>query len=209
MSFFSNAIDYFVRGGIFMWPLLVCSVLSIVIGCERILYYRKAFSSTDFVEKFCQLMRELKTEEAMKLAQGAQGNAAKLAEEMLSQDNNKLEGRYESMVYSKTDRYIDAWEKHIGYLEVIIGLSPMLGLLGTITGMINSFNALNDRMNNPLAVTAGIGEALITTVFGLCIAIMGMLIFAYLDSKLKTGTLNINEVADVLVNIYEIKHPKD
>lgn len=64
-------------------------------------------------------------------------------------------------------------EQNLDYLSVVIGLAPMLGLLGTITGMISSFNALNERAQNPMAVTAGIGEALITTVFGLCIAIMG------------------------------------
>ena len=68
---------------------------------------------------------------------------------------------------------------------------------------ISSFNALNERTQNPMAVTAGIGEALITTVFGLCIAIMGMCIHAYLTSKIKTETLNINEVADTLVDIFK------
>ena len=81
--------------------------------------------------------------------------------------------RLESIVYSKADRAIDGMEQNLDYLSVVIGLAPMLGLLGTITGMISSFNALNERAQNPMAVTAGIGEALITTVFGLCIAIMG------------------------------------
>ena len=91
----------------------------------------------------------------------------------------------ESIVYSKADRAIDGMEQNLDYLSVVIGLAPMLGLLGTITGMISSFNALNERAQNPMAVTAGIGEALITTVFGLCIAIMGMCIHAYLSSKVK------------------------
>ena len=111
--------------------------------------------------------------------------------------------RLETIVYTKADRIIDSLEKNINYLSVVIGLSPMLGLLGTITGMISSFNALNERTQNPMAVTAGIGEALITTVFGLCIAIMGMCIHAYLTSKIKTETLNINEVADTLVDIFK------
>ena len=97
-------------------------------------------------------------------------------------------------------------EQNLDYLGVVIGLAPMLGLLGTITGMISSFNALNERAQNPMAVTAGIGEALITTVFGLCIAIMGMCIYAYLSSKVKTASLNINEVASVLVDIVQAKN---
>jgi len=94
-------------------------------------------------------------------------------------------------------------EQHLDYLSVVIGLAPMLGLLGTITGMIGSFNALNERLQNPMAVTAGIGEALITTVFGLSIAILGMCIHAYLSSKVKTASFNLYEVAEALVNTME------
>ena len=130
------------------------------------------------------------------------GEAAAMAKEILDIKGD-LGQRLETIVYTKADRIIDSLEKNINYLNVVIGLSPMLGLLGTITGMISSFNALNERTQNPMAVTAGIGEALITTVFGLCIAIMGMCIHAYLTSKIKTETLNINEVADTLVDIFK------
>lgn len=209
MSIFANAVDYFFRGGPCMWPLLGCSFLALIIGFERLAFYHNAFPSSEFVQKFRELMHDLKTKEALELAKTQKGDAAELARDMLEIEDEDLGVRYEAITYGKTDRYVDQWEKHLNYLEVVIGLSPMLGLLGTITGMISSFNALNDRMNNPLAVTAGIGEALITTVFGLCISILGMLILSYLNSKLKTGTLDINEIADVLVNIYGIKHPHD
>lgn len=191
-----------------MWPLLFCSILALIIGFERILFYRDTISSDDFVVNFRELMNELKTEKALELSKGSKGLAAELAKEMLTMEkpDQCLGIRYEAIVYGKTDRIIDSWEKRLNYLDVIIGLSPMLGLLGTITGMIASFNALNDRLSNPLAVTAGIGEALITTVFGLIISILGMCIHSYLSSKLKDATLGINEVADVLVNIHTIEH---
>ena len=117
-----------------------------------------------------------------------------------------LGNRLESLVYAKADRIIDDLEKNINYLSVVIGLAPMLGLLGTITGMISSFNALNERTQNPMAVTAGIGEALITTVFGLCIAIMGMCIHAYLSGKIKTESLNVYEIASTLTDIIQAKN---
>ena len=104
------------------------------------------------------------------------------------------------------DRIIDSFEKNINYLGVIIGLAPMLGLLGTITGMISSFNALNERAQNPMAVTAGIGEALITTEFGLCIAILGMCIHAWLSNLFKTETLNIYEVSSTLSDIIQARN---
>lgn len=207
MGFFGSAVDYFFRGGPCMWPLLFCSFAAIIVGFERIFYYNQTMSSDSFVTEFRDAMNNLDHDKALTLAKEAKGEVAQMAADMLTKEVDGCLGvRYENIVYGRTDRIIDAWEKHLGYLDVIVGLSPMLGLLGTITGMIASFNALNDRLSNPLAVTAGIGEALITTVFGLIISIIGMCIHSYLSSRLKSATLGVNEVADVLVNIHSLEH---
>lgn len=204
MSIFTGAIDYFLKGGPCMWPLLLCSFGAIVIGVERYLFYKKALSGNEFASAFCRLLNDFNLVGARQLADENKGEAAKMAADIMDIEDD-LGGRLDTIVYTKADRIIDSLEKNINYLNVVIGLSPMLGLLGTITGMISSFNALNERTQNPMAVTSGIGEALITTVFGLCIAIMGMCIHAYLTSKIKTETLNINEVADTLVDIIQAK----
>ena len=204
MSIFTGAIDYFLKGGPCMWPLLLCSFAAIAIGVERYLFYRNALSSNEFASNFCRLLNDFNLVGARQLADENKGEAAKMAADVMDIEDD-LGGRLDTIVYTKADRIIDSLEKNINYLNVVIGLSPMLGLLGTITGMISSFNALNERTQNPMAVTSGIGEALITTVFGLCIAIMGMCIHAYLTSKIKTETLNINEVADTLVDIIQAK----
>lgn len=204
MSIFTGAIDYFLKGGPCMWPLLLCSFAAIAIGVERYLFYKNALSGNEFASNFCRLLNDFNLVGARQLAEENKGEAAKMAADVLDIEDD-LGGRLDTIVYTKADRIIDSLEKNINYLNVVIGLSPMLGLLGTITGMISSFNALNERTQNPMAVTSGIGEALITTVFGLCIAIMGMCIHAYLTSKIKTETLNINEVADTLVDIIQAK----
>ena len=204
MSIFTGAIDYFFKGGPCMWPLLLCSFGAIAIGVERYLFYKNALSGNEFASNFCRLLNDFNLVGARQLADENKGEAAKMAADIMDIEDD-LGGRLDTIVYTKADRIIDSLEKNINYLNVVIGLSPMLGLLGTITGMISSFNALNERTQNPMAVTSGIGEALITTVFGLCIAIMGMCIHAYLTSKIKTETLNINEVADTLVDIIQAK----
>ena len=204
MSIFTGAIDYFLKGGPCMWPLLLCSFAAIAIGVERYLFYKNALSGNEFASNFCRLLNDFNLVGARQLADENKGEAAKMAADVMEIEDD-LGGRLDTIVYTKADRIIDSLEKNINYLNVVIGLSPMLGLLGTITGMISSFNALNERTQNPMAVTSGIGEALITTVFGLCIAIMGMCIHAYLTSKIKTETLNINEVADTLVDIIQAK----
>ena len=204
MSIFTGAIDYFLKCGPCMWPLLLCSFAAIAIGVERYLFYKNALSGNEFASNFCRLLNDFNLVGARQLADENKGEAAKMAADVMDIEDD-LGGRLDTIVYTKADRIIDSLEKNINYLNVVIGLSPMLGLLGTITGMISSFNALNERTQNPMAVTSGIGEALITTVFGLCIAIMGMCIHAYLTSKIKTETLNINEVADTLVDIIQAK----
>ena len=204
MSIFTGAIDYFLKGGPCMWPLLLCSFAAIAIGVERYLFYKNALSGNEFASNFCRLLNDFNLVGARQLADENKGEAAKMAADVMDIEDD-LGGRLDTIVYTKADRIIDSLEKNINYLNVVIGLSPMLGLLGTITGMLSSFNALNERTQNPMAVTSGIGEALITTVFGLCIAIMGMCIHAYLTSKIKTETLNINEVADTLVDIIQAK----
>ena len=204
MSIFTGAIDYFLKGGPCMWPLLLCSFAAIAIGVERYLFYKNALSGNEFASNFCRLLNDFNLVGARQLADENKGEAAKMAADIMDIEDD-LGGRLDTIVYTKADRIIDSLEKNINYLNVVIGLSPMLGLLGTITGMISSFNALNERTQNPMAVTSGIGEALITTVFGLCIAIMGMCIHAYLTSKIKTETLNITEVADTLVDIIQAK----
>lgn len=200
MEFFAVALDYFVQGGACMWPLLACSIAVIVIGVERYLYLKKAISDSVFADSFCSLMDKQEIEMAKELAAQAQGNAAELAQDIFA-SYKTLGKRLESVVYTKVDRYIDSMHQYMNYLSVVIGLAPMLGLLGTITGMIASFHALNERGQNPMAVTAGIAEALITTVFGLCIAIVGMVIHAYLSSKMKAATLDLEEVAGTLSEV--------
>ena len=205
MGIFGSAIDYFIKGGPCMWPLLLCSIGAIAVGVERYLYYKKAVSGVEFVHNFARLMNDFNLVAARDYAGESKGEAAAMAAEILDIKED-MGPRLESIVYAKADRIIDGFEKNINYLGVIIGLAPMLGLLGTITGMISSFNALNERAQNPMSVTAGIGEALITTVFGLCIAILGMCIHAWLSNKIKTETLNIYEVSSILSDIIQAKN---
>ena len=168
MSIFTGAIDYFIKGGPCMWPLLLCSFGAIAIGVERYLFYKNALSGNEFASDFCRLLNDFNIVGARQLAEEHKGEAAKMAADVLDIEDD-LGGRLDTIVYTKADRIIDSLEKNINYLN------------------------------------AGIGEALITTVFGLCIAIMGMCIHAYLTSKIKTETLNINEVADTLVDIIQAK----
>lgn len=200
MSFFTSISDYFVRGGFAMWPLLLCSIACITIAGERFLYYRKAISDNKFIADFCDHINDLDFAEAKQLAENSTGCAAKMAIEALAMRDD-LGKCLESVVFARADRYTEELYKYLNYLSMIVGLSPMLGLLGTITGMMVSFDALSTGGKNPAAITAGISEALITTVFGLCVAIIGICMYAYLNNKVKAASLNIYEIATVITDV--------
>lgn len=197
-------IDYFLRGGLCMWPLLACSFGAVFIGYERYKYYKRTKTGTKFVMDFETIMNKGDLQGARELAAKSKGAGAELCVDVI--DNHSDYGkRLQSIVFFKIDRIIGGFNDHMNMLGVIIGLSPMLGLLGTITGMISSFNALNERSTNPMAVTAGIGEALITTVFGLVISIAAMCIHAYLTRRIKAAELDLDELGSVLVDVLGTK----
>ena len=197
MSLFGAAIDYFVKGGPVMRPLLLCSIATIGIGVERFLYYKQADSGKAFTKQFCNYIENDDWINAKELADGTKGEVAKLATIVMARHGNFE--RLEGFIAARAERAIDKFEKNLGYLGVLVALSPILGLLGTITGMIASFNALNERSTNPMAVTSGIGEALITTVFGLCISIFATLFHAYFTRRMKGIIMDIEEMSNTLL----------
>ncbi len=197
MDFFSVGIDYFVKGGPVMYPLLFCSIAAIAISVERYLFYRQEDSGLQFTKEFCGYIENDDWTAAKRVADGTRGEVARLASLVMAR-HGKFE-RLEEFISVRAERAIDRFEKNLNYLNVIVTLAPVLGLLGTVTGMIGSFHSFNQRLDNPLAVTAGIGEALITTVFGLCISIVAICIYAYFMRRLKLISLNVEEVGNTLL----------
>ena len=88
---------------------------------------------------------------------------------------------------------------HLNYLSMIVTLSPLLGLLGTIAGMISSFQIFNLQAGQPMAITGGIGEALIATAAGLCVAIFALIVHTVFAQKMD-DILTAIEKADAIIS---------
>ena len=86
---------------------------------------------------------------------------------------------------------------YLNYLETIVTLAPLLGLLGTVTGMIGSFSVLSISDGEPFAVTGGVGEALIATATGLCVAIIALVIHTYLTQREDNLVSQMEEIGAV------------
>lgn len=180
-----------------MYPLLLCSIAAIAISVERYLFFKKADSGREFTRQFCDYIEQDNWTDAKALADSTRGEIAKLATVFMSRHGNYE--KLENFVGIKAARAVDKFEQRLDYLNVIVALAPVLGLLGTITGMISSFNNFSKRLDDPLIVTAGIGEALITTVFGLCISIVAICMYAYFNRRLAGITLNVEDMSNTLL----------
>lgn len=171
--------ELFQKGGPVMYLLLLCSLSVAAIAIDRWLFYRRAMAGAeDLIRKIADAARsrllsievEGDNVAAFLLAAGAHaqkgGADVRLAvESAYGEAAMKLRAR-------------------LNYLSMIVTLAPLLGLLGTISGMIDSFNIFSIAADQPLAITAGIGEALIATATGLCVAIFALVVHTVLASRM-------------------------
>ena len=204
MDLLMQTIDYFHKGGLIMYPLLLCSILAITIGVERYLYFRKSDSQTDFANNYCQLLENEDWQSAMSLADKHQGYNAQI---MRSSMKKFTKGTHNIAPYleSESMRAIAHLRYHLSYLGIIVTLAPLLGLLGTILGMISSFSVFDLQAGQPTAITAGIGEALIATATGICVAVIALCIHAYFAQRLDTMITHIEECSSKLIEFTAAK----
>lgn len=84
------------------------------------------------------------------------------------------------------------------YLSVIVTMAPLLGLLGTISGMISAFSVFNVQTSQASAITGGVGEALVATAFGLCVAILALVIHAYFTQRVDRILTDMEECCSLV-----------
>lgn len=197
MNAITETLMYFHKGGLVMWPLLFCSLAVISITIERYLYYKSVDSGTAFTENYCSLLAQNNPEEALKSAVANSGQCAAIITEAKNAD---LHGAaLEGFLESQAGLFIAKLRTKLDYLGIIVTLSPLLGLLGTIIGMIGAFSIFNVQAGAPLAITGGIGEALIATATGLCVAIMSLCAHSYFAHRMDNMITNMEQCFSALI----------
>jgi biopolymer transport protein ExbB len=186
-------IELFYKGGPIMWPILCASVVALTVALERL-----AFA---LMQALRRNRRQL-TEVLLHIGQGDVGGARKAG--ALSGDFvvRALVGALahekafsEAMLHA-ANLELRRYSRGLALLDTIITLAPLLGLLGTVTGMINSFGMLGGaELGAPTAITGGIAEALIATAFGLLVAITALLPFNYLTALEEKARLALQDAA--------------
>lgn len=183
MDLLMQGVEYFHKGGLVMYILLICSIFIITIGIERLLYFMKADSGRAFAQNFYKLMINNKIEEARNLAQNSKGDLASLVDFAFNKMQNKNINLM-MLLEVQSGISISKFRERLYYLNVIVTMAPLLGLLGTIIGMISAFSVFNLEEGQAIAITGGVGEALIATATGLCVAIVSLTIHAYFVQRI-------------------------
>ena len=192
-----NFIHLFNSGGFVMYPLLVLSLITLAIAVERFYYYRnnRKGSKTFFhgvyhaaASKDWDVVRQLCSEFPSALS--------RVIEQGMAHD--KSEAAMKSAFEDRMSMESISFHRYLDYLSAIVTIAPLLGLLGTVTGMIQTFSVL-DNGGGAAAITGGVGEALVATASGLCVAIIAFCFYTYFDHQLDTLVTDTERLCSTVI----------
>ena len=192
---FDAALVMFDRGGPVMWPILICSLIALAVAIERFFAFWK-YNAANFYfrnrqKEILDLTRDGRFNEALAVARAADSPICRIFGSALE---NREAGFQETLV-AASQLELDRLRRGFSVLDTAITVAPMLGILGTVTGIINTFNVLSATgVENPTGATAGIAEALITTAAGLVVAICCLFPFNFFVSQIKRRTTELEQV---------------
>ncbi|MGB1284632.1 MAG: MotA/TolQ/ExbB proton channel family protein [Polaribacter sp.] len=199
----------FIDGGPgFMGIVLVALILGLAIAIERIIYLNMATTNTKkFVARIDDALSSGGVEAAKEVCRNSKGPVASIFYQGLDRVDEGVDAA-EKAVVSYGGVQMGQLEKNVSWLSLFIALAPMLGFMGTVIGMIGAFNNIavaNDI--SPAVVAVGIKVALLTTVFGLIVAIILQIFYNYIVSKIDSIVNNMEDASISLVDLL-VKYKK-
>lgn len=193
---------FFSTGGLFMWPLLACSIVAVTTIFMRAMALRRKNVLPLVIES--EIERLVPGASAERLArivhsdQSALGRIVRAALHHLRAPRNETV----EMVETKARHEVITLEKGLIVLEIITGIAPLLGLIGAVSGLVRVFSALglSSGASNTQSIALGIAEALNATVFGLSIAVPTLIAFSYFSKKVEVMSVEIETLVVELIS---------
>ena len=192
--------DFFLRGGPIMWPLLLCSLTAMTISLERALFWWREQRRRDSgcIDQILAQTESGGFDAAAQLGRASRDPVAQLLAEGLAHRSHGLSEALQMAAQQQLERM----RRGISVLDTIVTVSPLLGILGTVAGVIGAFESLGgQQIQDPAAVrvvTAGIAQALITTAAGLAVAIPSLVVYNGLLSALRRIRIRMEQAATAL-----------
>lgn len=190
-------LDVFQKGGVVMYPLLACSLVSLTLILERGLFWirEKRRADSALLDEVLELARLREYQKIKARAEGAVDYVARVLVCGLVHREYSLSKAMEMAAMEEIKRM----KRYLPVLDTLITAAPLLGILGTVIGIIHSFDMLGQAgIQDPQAVTSGIAQALITTAAGLMIAIFTLFPYNYFMSKVERAGVRIEKYATSL-----------
>jgi biopolymer transport protein ExbB len=193
----------FIDGGPgFMAIVLVCLILGLAVAIERIIYLN--LSTTNSKKLAADVEQALNSggiEAAKDICRNTKGPVASIYYQGLDRADESIEAA-EKAVVAYGGVQMGQLEKNVSWVSLFIALAPMLGFMGTVIGMIGSFNSIEEAGSmDPSLVAGGIKVALLTTVFGLIVAIILQIFYNYIVSKIDSI---VNDMEDASITLIDI-----
>lgn len=198
--------DMIIKGGPIMYPIILCSIIALAIVVERVFHlYRANIDTKKFMDEIANKLRRNKIMESIEMCENTPGPIAHILKAgILKHDRPKEEIKEtieEAGLYE-----VPRLEKNLPVLSTIAHITPLLGLLGTVLGMVRCFQVIQEKSASlypvsPGDLAGGIWQALITTVVGLSIAIPTYVAYNYLVNKVDGFVLDMERSATDLINI--------
>jgi biopolymer transport protein ExbB len=177
----TNIIHIFKKGGPIMWPLLFVSILATATVLERLVFLARVRGKSDrkALFEFLAAVEHGRFDEAIAIGQRTRDFVVQSLAYALAHRDKSLPS---ALLYS-TAQELKRFSRGVPILDTAITIAPLLGLLGTVTGMMSSFSLIGGDLGAPGAITGGIAEALIATAFGLGIAIVSLVPYNFLNNQ--------------------------
>lgn len=193
--------EFFLKGGPVMWPILLCAVAAVAVVGERAFWWLRESAKRDVQrrEKLLAALEHSDVEEGQKVAQGCDDPVVRMIRQSLNHEHESIPVALQMAAGIELERA----GRFLNVLDTLVTLAPLLGLLGTVTGLMRAFLKVGSAELSVVAVTGGIGEALIATACGLLIAIVSLVPLNYFSGKLARLQFELETAAsnvEVLAN---------
>lgn len=200
--------EYLVKGGVLMIPILACSIIALAVFFERAWNLREAKNiPVNLIRRLEEQVRRGQIEEAMAFCRR---NRSPMGRVIMAALKNAGLGReaVKEAVQEVGRREAAYLERYVGVLGTVANVAPLLGLLGTVSGMIKAFTVISVQgVGNPGSLAGGISEALITTAAGLTVAIPAFVAYRYFLGKVDGLVLELEQYALHFVDL--VKQPDE